>query len=139
MPKVNLLLNKPETGGETSRFSLELGNTPLAEAVVAALQQPDLEALQDRWSGEVFYIMLGESFVMPDVEEGTETQTEFILGDVFFCNGRLNIAYGFMEMYDGKIYPDGILIGRVTESELSYLENVGNSIHRRGVREVSLA
>ena len=138
--EITLILAKPMV--EASGFTLKLDDTPLAEAAVAALRQPGLEALQVRWSGYAFYILLGDGFTMPDLEASYETLDEFERGEVLVYvdpegKGEIVVAYGDLKMFSGDEALECHLIGKVAESELDALEEVGKSIHR-DVRTVSV-
>lgn len=134
---LNLVLNKPGVG--TTSLILELKDSQLVDAVIAALKLGPLEALQVRWSGNGFVILLGDSFTMPAMDE--ETASNFERGDVLFYQveqGEIILAYGGVAVFDGDVPLYCYQIGRVVESSLDDLEMVGNSIHRDGVRVVSV-
>ena len=137
MPEVTIKLTKPD--GKFTRLLLDLHDTPLAKAVVAALQQLGLEALQVKWSGNGFYIVLGEGFTMPDME-GVETDCEFVQGDVLVYPElrKLVVAYGDVKMYDGSVDLDCYRVGGVTKDHLEDLLFVGNDIQRYGLRTVGV-
>ena len=136
---LNLVLTKPS--GEATHLLLDLDDTPLAEAVVTALQQPGLEALQVHWSGDGFYILLGDNFTMSAMDKETGTASNFERGDVLFYKGeqgQLTLAYDDVRMSDGNDPLNCYHIGRVSESSLDDLEKVGDSIARDGVRVVTV-
>lgn len=136
---LNLILTKSGVG--TTSLILELKDSQLVEAVIAALKLGPLEALQVRWSGNGFVILLGDSFTMPSMDKETETASNFKRGDVLCYKveqGELIFAYGDVGVFDGDVPLYCYQIGRVTESSLGDLEKVGNSIHRDGVRVVNV-
>ncbi len=136
MPEVTIELTKP-SGMSGTRLSLKLNDTPLADVVVAALQQPNLEALQVCWSGNGLYIVLGDGLTIPDME-GAEMVSEFVRGDVLVYpeGNELVLAYGHVEMFEGSVELDCYQVGRVAELDLDDLVAVGNNIHREGARVV---
>ncbi len=138
MPKFTLELARP-SGMSDTRLFLELDDTPLAKAVVAALRQPDLEALQVIWSGNGFSIALGDGLTIPDMK-GAEVASEFERGAVavYAEENKLIVAYDHVETYEGDNALECYPIGRVAEPDLDGLKSVGDSIHRDGVRVVKV-
>jgi len=140
MPIVNLKLFGREG---TTYLTLELDDSPMAAAVIDALETTSRETLQARLSGACFCTRLGDDFTAPEGMEGDEKRAELKKGEVAYNTKfhELVVVYGDWALfYDHEVrYPSECwILGKVMESNLDELVEVGNSIWRRGERKARI-